>query len=171
MALSGFRGTAGGPGDVMVWRVRSGERVAHLTGFAEEITALAITQDEVLVAGSAGEYQGSTLWLWRLPSSEPVISISSSALGAGPLAVTPDGSLLAAATYFCGIRLWRIPSRELAGTIDTEPGTTSVATTRTARCCSPARRATTSLRPGCGGCRTERTPERWGRVRKLAGSA
>lgn len=122
MALSGFRGTAGGPGDVMVWRVRSGEQVAHLTGFGEEITALAITQDDVLVAGSAGEYGGGTLRLWRLPSGEPIITTSSSALGAGPLAVTPDGSLLAAVTRTgWGVELRRLPSCERAQTISIPP--------------------------------------------------
>lgn len=88
VAMSGY---GAGTGEVRVWRLPSGEPFAHMTGLAGDVVGLAVTSDGYLAVSTRGSYR--ILGVARLPADALTMSVYGSA---GPVAVTPDGSLLAA---------------------------------------------------------------------------
>jgi WD40 repeat protein len=81
---------------VRLWQADSGRRQAALEGPAAPVTSLVFSPDSTLLA-SAGS-QTSDVWLWRVPSGEPVLLIPGAAEGCSvqALAFHPNGRLLAA---------------------------------------------------------------------------
>ncbi len=86
---------SGARNTLRLWQADTGRHQATLDGQAAPITSLAFAADSTLLA-SAG-FQSSDVWLWRVPSGEPVLLIPGAAEGCSveALAFHPDGRLLA----------------------------------------------------------------------------
>jgi WD40 repeat protein len=79
-----------------LWQADTGRRQVALDGQAAPITSLAFSPESTLLASASS--QGSDVWLWRVPSGEPVLLIPGAAEGCSvqALAFHPNGRLLAA---------------------------------------------------------------------------
>jgi WD40 repeat protein len=78
-----------------LWHADTGRRQATLDGQMAPVTSLAFSADSALLA-SAG-FQSSDVWLWRVPSGEPLLLIPGAveACSVEALAFHPHGRLLA----------------------------------------------------------------------------
>lgn len=83
------------PDPLRLWDAATGERRAILEGQKPPITALAFAPDSATLA-SAG-YLSGDVWLWRIPSGEPILILPDAADGCSieALAFHPNGHLLA----------------------------------------------------------------------------
>jgi WD40 repeat protein len=106
-------------GEIVLWRLPSGEPAGTLSGHDGNVTCLAITPDGSLLASAGRE---GTVRLWRLPSGEPagVFDIHESPVQWGMdhadevrhLAVTSDSRFLISGSRNGRLRAWRLPSGE-----------------------------------------------------------
>jgi WD40 repeat protein len=80
-----------------LWDGANGKRLRLLEGPKPPITALAFAPDSTLLASSG--YQSTDVWLWQIPSGEPLLLISNATDGCSVegLAWHPEGRLLACA--------------------------------------------------------------------------
>ncbi len=85
----------GARNSVRLWHADNGRRQAVLEGQAAPVTSLAFSLDSTLLA--SGGFQSSDVWLWRVPSGEPVLLIpgAAEACSVETLAFHPNGRLLA----------------------------------------------------------------------------
>jgi WD40 repeat protein len=79
-----------------LWDARNGRHLRPLEGQAAPVTALAFSADSSTLASAS--YQGSDVWLWRVPGGEPILLIPRATEGCSveALAFHPQGRLLAA---------------------------------------------------------------------------
>lgn len=78
-----------------LWRTDTGRRERILEGQAAPITALAFRSDSEMLA--SGSVRSSDVWLWSIPSGEPLLLLGGAVEGCGveALAFHPGGRLLA----------------------------------------------------------------------------
>jgi WD40 repeat protein len=84
-----------GPPAAGLWQAATGQRQLWLEGQAGPVTALAFAPDSRLLA-SAG-FQSSDVWLWQVPSGEPLVLLNGAVDGCsvGEVLFHPAGKLLA----------------------------------------------------------------------------
>jgi WD40 repeat protein len=86
-----------GEADLALWDVQVGRRAAPLEGQRGPVTALAFRGDGKVVA--TGGFQSSDVWLWQVPTGEPLLLLNGAADGCSveALAFHPDNRRLAVA--------------------------------------------------------------------------
>jgi WD40 repeat protein len=121
--LASAGGTTGGPGEIKVWAVPSGQLLYTLKGHTDSITALAYHPKQNLIA-SAG--YDKTVRLWNLDKGEAVLVLKGHTANVASLAFSPDGTLLATGGGDRTVRIWRYAdyAADPAGAVRTLEGHT-----------------------------------------------
>ena len=119
--------SGGQEGKVKLWELPNGALVKSVDASSGSVSALACTPDGKLLAiGIAGQSSGVSLW--KLPDLAKDKGLGSSGGASSshwsiPLAISPDGRLLASVGDDRKVKLWTLPAGTLsnAGTEDSVP--------------------------------------------------
>jgi hypothetical protein len=117
---------ANNAGEIRVWELPSGNKVADAEAGSLLLDRLAVSRDgrSVVLSGSS-----ATLRLCRLPDGDVVDLVSDSYRLGTSVAITPDDRLLMA-SWDGGTRLWRLPDGQSAGFLADVSATVFSADTR-----------------------------------------
>jgi WD40 repeat protein len=132
-AENGLDLAAGSRESLWLCQAASGRRIAHLEGQAAPITALAFSRTGELLASAGPE--SSDLWLWQVPSGEPLLLIPDALEGCGieSVAIHPGGRWvavggidhMATSGHDGAIMVWDVTDRQRVATFPV--GVTAVA--------------------------------------------
>jgi len=113
----GFVAIGGSDGRVRIYETETGkELVPPIPAHAEDITALAMSPDESLLASGAG-HTDTTIKLWEVKTGNQVACLMGHTAWIVGLAFSPDGKTLASASADQTIRLWDVDKKQPVGVL------------------------------------------------------
>ena len=126
VAFSGQGTLAAGlnDGQVELWNVEFGARVATLKGHADRVNSVVFSTDGATLASGA---EDATIKLWDAATQTEVATLRRHTIGVTSVAFSPDGGRLASGSSDHTVKLWDVAARSEVATLEGHTdGVTSV---------------------------------------------
>jgi cytochrome c len=102
--------TASDDGNISIWNLDNGKRIARLTGHSAKILSLDISPDETILASASWD---QTVALWDIRTSNRIAVLSGHKGPVNAVRFSSDGKQLVSASYDGTLNLWSVNQRKL----------------------------------------------------------